>query len=149
MSATRPAPTPSPPPTPVPKFKYLDDPDKYDRSYAHRQTPFEGDFCVLSLDHVASFAHLGAEAMEAAKRIPSGRYIVYTALVSVVSNAPLQATHNTLYSLLVFLGKVARPTRSASYPSAKVYPHSPSSATTRRPAFLSYRALNVTVGVNR
>lgn len=82
MFALGSAPPPFRPRTPVPKFKYLEDPDQYGRSYAHRQTPFEGDFCIVSIDHVASVAHLGQEAMEAAKRIPSGRYVAYVGLVS-------------------------------------------------------------------
>ena len=68
--------------TPVPQFKYLNDPASCQRDYAHRHSPFEGDFCIMSLDHVASVAHLGAEAMEAAKRIPSGRYVAYVSMVS-------------------------------------------------------------------
>ncbi|VDB83419.1 unnamed protein product [Peniophora sp. CBMAI 1063] len=71
------APPPPRPPTPVPKFKYLRDPKEHGRDYAHRQDPFEGDFCVVSIDHVASVAYLGPEAMEAAKRIPSGQYVAY------------------------------------------------------------------------
>ncbi|VDB83416.1 unnamed protein product [Peniophora sp. CBMAI 1063] len=70
-------PAPSRPPTPVPQFKYLKNPKEHGRGFAHRQDPFEGDFCVVSIDHVASVAYLGPEAMEAAKRIPSGRYIAY------------------------------------------------------------------------
>ena len=54
--------------TPLPKFKYLADPAAHGRDYAYRQSPFEGDFCIVSLDHVASVAHLGDEAKEAAKR---------------------------------------------------------------------------------
>ncbi|VDC07229.1 unnamed protein product [Peniophora sp. CBMAI 1063] len=82
MTGTRSAPAPSlrRPRTPVPQFKYIDDPDEYQRGYARRQTPFEGDFCVMSLDPVASVAHLGAEAMESAKRIPSGRYVAFVGL---------------------------------------------------------------------
>ncbi|KZV59992.1 hypothetical protein PENSPDRAFT_694662 [Peniophora sp. CONT] len=77
MFALGSAPPPSCPRTPVPKLRYLDDPARYERDYAHRQTPFEGDFCVVSIDHVASAAHIGHEAMEVAKRIPSGRYVAY------------------------------------------------------------------------
>ena len=68
--------------TPLPKFKYLDDPARYGRDYAHRRHPFGGDFCVVSIDHVASVAHLGREAMDAARRIPSGLYVAYVAMVS-------------------------------------------------------------------
>ncbi|KZV59995.1 hypothetical protein PENSPDRAFT_760217 [Peniophora sp. CONT] len=74
------APAPSRPRTPVPKFRYLNDPARYGSAYAHRQTPFEGDFCVMSIDHVASVAHLGQKAMEVAKRIPSERYVAYTGM---------------------------------------------------------------------
>ncbi|VDB83420.1 unnamed protein product [Peniophora sp. CBMAI 1063] len=65
---------------PVPKFKYIDNPRQYKRDYAYRQSPFEGDFCVMSVDHVASVADLGLEAMEAAKRIPSGQYVAYVGM---------------------------------------------------------------------
>ncbi|VDB90028.1 unnamed protein product [Peniophora sp. CBMAI 1063] len=71
------APPPSRPRTPVPKFKYIDDPISVRRNYAHSQMPFAGDFCVVSIDHVASVAHLGPEARTAAKRIPSERYVAY------------------------------------------------------------------------
>ncbi|KZV59991.1 hypothetical protein PENSPDRAFT_760214 [Peniophora sp. CONT] len=73
-------PPPSRPRTPVPKFKYIDDPVSIGRNYAHRQIPFAGDFCVMSIDHVASVAYLGPKAMKAAKRIPSKRYIGYVGM---------------------------------------------------------------------
>ena len=82
MFALGSAPRPSRPRPPLPKFKYLEKPRDYGRGYAQRQTPFEGDFCIVSIDHVASVGHLGHEAMEAAKRIPSGRYVAYVSLVS-------------------------------------------------------------------
>lgn len=88
--------SPPRPRTPVPKFRYLDDPKAHGRSYAHLKTPFEGDFCVMSIDHVASVAHLGTDAMEAAKRIPAGRYVAYVGMVSPQSNCMLNVAHKTM-----------------------------------------------------
>ncbi|KZV59996.1 hypothetical protein PENSPDRAFT_372842 [Peniophora sp. CONT] len=80
MSPLGSASSPSRPHTPIPKLKYIDDLALYGRDYAHRRDPFEGDFCVMSVDHVASVAHLGTEAMETAKRIPPGHYVAYVAM---------------------------------------------------------------------
>ncbi|KZV70231.1 hypothetical protein PENSPDRAFT_734914 [Peniophora sp. CONT] len=89
-------PVPSRPRTPVPEFKYLKNPAQCSRNYAHRHDPFPGDFCVVSIDHVASVAHLGPEVMEAAKRIPSARYVAY---VCMSNGIPYEGKRTNSFSL--------------------------------------------------
>ncbi|VDB83417.1 unnamed protein product [Peniophora sp. CBMAI 1063] len=89
-------PPPARPRTPVPKFKYLDDPASAHRAYAHRQMPLTGDFCVVRIDHVASVADLGPEAMKAAKRISSKPYVGYICMTDAL---PYEGNATNLYSI--------------------------------------------------
>ena len=118
---------PPPPPrprTPIPKFRHLKDPKKSKRAFAHRQDPFEGDFCVISIDHVASVAYLGPEAMEAAKRIPSERYVAYVGSVSG-SVLELLDSANHEVSPMAFRMKAERQTPSVFRLSRKACPRLP------------------------
>ena len=117
-------PSPPRPRTPIPTFRHLKDPKETGRAFAHRQDPFEGDFCVISIDHVASVAYLGPEAIEAAKRIPSERYVAYVGSVSIsvlesLVNAHRESSHTA------FRMKAEPRTRSIFHLSHKVYPRLP------------------------
>ncbi|KZV65604.1 hypothetical protein PENSPDRAFT_124991 [Peniophora sp. CONT] len=60
---------------PMPHFKYMENPGAYMRDIPIAQIPGAGDFVVLSIDPVASVAHLDDVARKAAKRLRTRRYV--------------------------------------------------------------------------
>lgn len=72
----------------LPPFKYLTDPHGWRRSQAVTGLPSAGDFVVCVIDPVASVAHLDEEARQAARKLPSRRYIAFIMAVREQNVAP-------------------------------------------------------------
>ncbi|KZV69652.1 hypothetical protein PENSPDRAFT_471295 [Peniophora sp. CONT] len=79
---------------PVPRFKYMENPGAYMRDIPVAQIPGAGDFVVLSIDPVASVAHLDEVARQAAKRLRRRRYV---GLIMLVRRVCISLTLNTTH----------------------------------------------------
>ena len=66
-----------------PRFRYLDNPEAYQRDMPLAQIPGIGDFVVFAIDPVASVAHLDKVARQAARKIKTRRHVGLVMMVRV------------------------------------------------------------------
>lgn len=78
-------------------FKYLTNPEEWQRDTPDRCIPNEGDFVVLSMDPLASVAHLDHIARRAARGIPVRKYI---ALILRGFGLPLESKPTNAYDVI-------------------------------------------------
>lgn len=86
---------------PKPRFKYMENPGAYMRDIPVAQIPGVGDFVVLSIDPVASVAHLDDVARKAAKRLRTRRYV---GLILQVRRVCISPTHNSTHVAFKMVG---------------------------------------------